>query len=222
MEAQNGPQRRRVISVADKQRLIDAHAAGLDYAVVAQALNIPRGTAWAIIRRHQEHGYVARRRGGIRNQKVDQEMIQHLVHTVEEHCEYTLDQLNNSLRVSLPNKPHISPSTVSKCLHGQLIRLKKIQTIEADWNHEDVLHGRRAFAEWMLTLDDDIEVVFIDESGFNLWLARTRGRARRGDRAVRIVAARRGPNFSCKLAVSATPGVILADFHAGGHHSGSF
>ena len=36
------------------------------------------------------------------------------------------------------------------------------------------------------------------------------------NRAVPIVGARRGPNFSCKLAVSATRGVILADFHAGG------
>ena len=39
------------ISVADKQRLVDAHERGDDYVDLARQLGIQRGTAWAIVRR---------------------------------------------------------------------------------------------------------------------------------------------------------------------------
>ena len=58
--------------------------------------------------------------------------------------------------------------------------------------------------------------IFIDESGFHLWLSRTRGRAVRGQRAVRVVGARKGPHFSLILAVSNQRGIIHHSFHTGG------
>ena len=48
----------------------------------------------------------------------------------------------------------------------------------------------------------------INESGFHLWLSRSRGRTRQGQRALRIVGARKGPHFSFILAVSNQRGDI--------------
>ena len=57
-------------------------------------------------------------------------------------------------------------------------------------------------------------MVFVDEFGFNLRLSRTRGRAHRGERAVRVVNGQRGRNFTLILAVS-TEGVRHTDFYEG-------
>ena len=67
------------ISTEDKQRIIDAYAAGEDYVEAARLLGVKRTTAWGIVRRHQLHGQVNRPRGGARHQKVDQEMTDNMV-----------------------------------------------------------------------------------------------------------------------------------------------
>ena len=46
-------------------------------------------------------------------------------------------------------------------------------------NSEDVKLARREFVEWQVQAHgSNEEIIYIDESGFNLWLARTRGRVR--------------------------------------------
>ena len=50
------------ISLETKQRIIDAHNQGQDYLEVARVFGVARGTARSIVRRHQRHGVVVRRR----------------------------------------------------------------------------------------------------------------------------------------------------------------
>ena len=83
-----------------------------------------------------------------------------------------------------------------------------------DRNRNDVKMSRLVFAEWLL--ENEQEFAFIDKSGFHLWLSRSRGRARPGQRALRIVDARKGPHFSFILAVSIQRGVIHHMIHNGG------
>ena len=52
---------------------------------------------------------------------------------------------------------------------------------------------------------------FHRQAGMDLWCKRTRGRARRGQRAVRIVNGRRGHQLTMTFAVSATHGLIHHD-----------
>ena len=67
---------------------------GEDYVETAKLLGIKRTTAWGIVRRYQLYGQVNRPRGGARYRKVDQEMIDQMIATVEEHPEFTLSQIN--------------------------------------------------------------------------------------------------------------------------------
>ena len=63
------------IAAEDRQLIIDAYANEQDYVETARLLGIKRTTAWEIICRNQLHGNAPRHRGGARNRKVDQQMI---------------------------------------------------------------------------------------------------------------------------------------------------
>ena len=100
------PVRRRAISVVDKRRLIDSFNNGEDYLSLANQLNINVSTARNIVRRAQIGGEIAGARGGRRNVKVHDDMVNMLLELVDEHPEYTLQQFNAALRERMPNKPH--------------------------------------------------------------------------------------------------------------------
>ena len=116
-------------------------------------LGVNQITVWGIVRRNQLYGHANRLRGGPRNRKVDQEMIDHMVAAVEDHPEYTLGQINTELRAALPNKPAVTEWTVAKKLKTQLIVLKKMETVQQDRNREDVCQARREYNQNNLTLD---------------------------------------------------------------------
>ena len=58
--------------------------------------------------------------------------------------------------------------------------------------------------------------IFIDEFGINVWTARSKGRAVRGNRAVRIVEGQRGQNLTICLAISSYYGLIHSTTINGG------
>ena len=60
-------------------------------------------------------------------------------------------------------------------------------------------------------------LIFIDEAGINLWVQRTRGRARRGEWAIR-----RESNFTVVFAVSCQCDRLLHDTFEGGMACGRF
>ena len=59
-----------------------------------------------------------------------------------------------------------------------------------------VKNARSNFAQWLMQQGIQHELIFIDEAGIHVWTKRTRGRARVGERAVRIVGAARGQNLT--------------------------
>ena len=60
------------------------------------------------------------------------------------------------------------------------------------------------------------ELIYVDEAGFILWMARTLGCAPQGQHAVCIVGDRREPNFTVILAVSNARGLIRHQINQGG------
>ena len=140
---------------------------------------------------------------------------------VEQHPDFTLDQINSELRVALPTHAPIGRSTLSNMLHGELIVMKKLKDAPGQRNSEVAKQRRKEFAEWIMQLMNK-ELIFIDEAGINLWTRRTRGRARVGERAVRVVGGTRGRNFTMTLAVSATNGLIHHDLISGGMNGERF
>ena len=204
------------ISAENKQRLFDAFRRGEDYVEVARVLGIKRDTAYRIIRRAEARdGVVAMARGGRRRRLVTDEARETAAEIVGEHPEFTLEQINAELRHRLPNAPHFSRSTLSNMLTANLIVMKKLEDAVAERNSDRTKTMRMDFAVWMMNTGVNQELIYIDEAGFNLWTKRTRGRARRGQRAVRVVTGRRGPSLTMTFAVSNRRGLVHHDLIQG-------
>jgi len=205
------------ICEADKTRLYESYKNGDDYLDLARWLGIKRTTAYHIIRRAQQNdGAVTLPRGGKRNGKVTDEMKHVLRDIVNEHPDYTLAMLNNEMRTRLPDARHVSTTTVSTALQGELITMKKLEDAPAERNSDATKATRHQYAGWLMENIQRYEFVFVDEAGINLWTKRTRGRARRGQRAVRVVQGRRGPNLTMTFAVSAESGLVHHELQEGG------
>ena len=58
--------------------------------------------------------------------------------------------------------------------------------------------------------------IYVDESGFRLWLKRNQGRSLRGERAYRLVNARGSRNFYMIFAVSSETGLLHHSIEEGG------
>ena len=110
-------------------------------------------------------------------------------------------------RLRLPNKPNISSSTVHRILDGQLISLKKLEPSQAERSRLGVKEGRRTLAQLLLH-ESFREIISVDETGYYIWISRTRGRTRKGLHAVRVVGGRKCGNFSLIVALSNTRGLL--------------
>ncbi|MEL7523457.1 MAG: transposase, partial [Cyanobacteria bacterium J06553_1] len=198
------------IRAEDRTRLISAFEDGRDWRELAEVLDIKRQTAQSIIRKFMRTGErEIRPRGGAQATKMDQEMIAALVRYVEEKTTYTLEEMRIRLQQEFPNKPRVCCQTISRALDGRLISLKDLRTIPAAWNSEDSKTMRRDYGNWMM--GQGIQqpcLIFLDEFGFNVWTARTKGRSSVGARAVRITCNQRGNNLTLCLAISPQLGYV--------------
>ena len=77
-------------------------------------------------------------------------------------------------------------------MDGILYSLKLSRILPADRNRPDVIEGRHEYANWFLEEANIHHPVFIDECGFNIWTARSQGRARVGECANRKVCGQKG------------------------------
>ena len=214
------------ISVEDKHRLVDAHGRGEDYVQLARQMGIKRTTVYAIIRRAQENGgEVARPRGGARPQW--------MLVTAGAHCSchryrrraswiyVGSDQFRIAPTAAKPC-PHLSVNVVHHAAQANWLQWKKLEDAPQQRNSIVVKNARSNFAQWLMQQGMQHELIFIDEAGIHVWAKRARGRARVGERAVRIVGAARGQNLTMTFAVSATNGLLHHDLQEGGMNGQRF
>ncbi|XP_068721579.1 uncharacterized protein [Montipora capricornis] len=103
-----------------------------------------------------------------------------------------------------------------------LFRVKLAGPVPADRNRPDVIQKRLDYANWLMGYAVVNHSVFIDECGYNIWTARTHGRARRGERAYRQVCGQRGRNVTVTMAISPTNGLVFHCACIGGMNAQRF
>jgi transposase len=207
------------ISTVDRMRIIGAHQRGEDYILLAQQLNVNRQTARNIIvRKETEDRVELLQRGGNRGEKLNPLMKSHLVQRVENKPTVTLKELQAYLLIAFPQNPPVSTQTISRFLDGQLFTVKLLRNITFQWNSADVKHDRQGYIHWLTSeaMVDNSSLIYMDECGFNIWTARSMGRAALGQRAVRVVCGSRGSNLTVCLAVSPSHGLCHSMFLTGG------
>ena len=212
---------RRVISVEDKKRLVRAHLSQQDYQLLADQLGIKRTTARKIVsnamKQEDPTNFISNPRGGAHHVKVDEEMREAIANIIGRNPAATLRTINEELQRELPDKPVVSYKYLSTICKGMFFTLKKLEAAPADRNKTEVKQARKEYARWFIEVAFlSPRVIYIDESGYNVWTQRTRGRAIVGERAVRIVNSQRGRNVTLILAISAQRGIEYFSFHVGG------
>lgn len=102
------PRRNKIVSEADRRRIVDSFDNGEDFIAVAATLGVKRTTAYTIVRRYQATGQVARTpRVGGRQPKLDPESIDFLVSLIDANPCITLTEMNATLREIFPRKPQV-------------------------------------------------------------------------------------------------------------------
>lgn len=205
---------RNVVTNTDRERLVNAYENGDNFIVLADQLEINRDTARSIIRVWMNEGRTNRldmggRRDG--NTKVDDEMIGCILAIVQEKPFTTLTKLNEDLQERLPDKPHITISTIARHLQDQLITLKiagKDADVPFRRNTAQTKEVRYQYAIWLTNIPINHKIVYIDESGFNLYQRRTQGRAPRGEAVHREIENSRGRNVNVIIALCSEGGIL--------------
>lgn len=211
LSATTGRGRYARISRETKERLVEAWENGRDYLEVARILNVNTSTARSIILQYQRGESLDDKRGGSRPQvlKLTPAVIQNIVQLVERHPDFTLVQIQKFCETPL------SITSISRALDGQLISVKKLEDCPMRRNAQDVKEARSGYAEWYLNGGLSKTIIYVDETCFNIFTKRTRGRSRIGTTAVRQIGGQRGPNLSLIMAVASGVGIVYFELLRG-------
>jgi transposase len=216
------PQRRTTRATPDdtRARFISHILASPGKSVNSAAVifGIPKSTAHDILRRYEETGQAAQtKRGGARSTKLTHQAIQALLDWVDNEADITLrtakERLLSGFGIS------VSLKTISSALTKSGFTLKLLRTIPVSRNSPEVICARRTYANTFMsdTPIDRRNIIWVDETGFNLHLRRKYGRAMAGLRANVVVANNRGINISICAAMS-EEGFLYHKIHRGAYN----
>ena len=101
-------------------------------------------------------------------------------------------------------------STIGNYLEGKLYTIKRVHNEPVTMNSAE---NKMKRAEYVRNLNSFIEqgkqIIWMDETNFNLFYRRNRGRAKSGQRAIQVLPASRGPNVHLIGAISAGGVVVM-------------
>ena len=126
-----------------KRRITEVYDQEDDYIEVARLLGAKRTSAHSLVQRFQQNQVVALLSGGARRVKMEDDMRDCLIDITERNPAFTLKQINEEMRILLPEKPNISIATVAKVLDGQLKTIKKLNDAPVDRNSEATKNSRK-------------------------------------------------------------------------------
>lgn len=183
----------------DRARIVNCANKGDDWVSLAETLNVKYKTAYHWVRSGRDKML---KKGGKKPKTLSNEIVENMISWVEEDCCITLKQLQSKL--IREHNINISTSSVANYLENQLFRLKSVHHISVTMNSTE---NKQRRSDYVTSLNNCIQqgkqIIWIDETNFNLFCRRNQGRARIGDRAIQILPASKGPNVHLIGAMSA-------------------
>lgn len=189
-------------SEESKRRIVEAADRGENWKIVAEANGVKEATAYNWIRSGQ---VIQRKRGGARlnASKLQAHHVELLLTKLSEDPQITLKEMKEYL-VQMEG-PHVSEQTLSRHLHCQLFTVKKVRHEPEAMNTIENKRKRREFTQRIMDHQGELKhILYVDEANVNLFLRRSFGRARRGQRATVKMPASRGANIHMIAAISQT------------------
>lgn len=198
----------------DRKRIIEYASKGSDWTELATSLGIKYQTAYTWITKNR--GYLAKR-GGRKPRVLNDQEINLIMSWVESNPTISLQQIKQKVYAEF--RKWISISTISNTLHGQLYSVKCCHAEPANMNNH---LNKEKRAEYVRALIEYVrngkQIVFIDETNFNLFCRKKQGWSRVGSRAVIVTPSSRGPNVHLIGAIG-NNGIIKMDKRRGSFKS---
>ncbi|XP_036325169.1 uncharacterized protein LOC118738354 [Rhagoletis pomonella] len=190
-------------SAEDRKRIVEAANKGLDWVQLAESLNVKYKTAYVWVSSGTPQ---ALRRGGTKERALTDNEVAVMVQWIEEDATMTLTKIREKIKQTF--RKDVCISSVGNYLQGQLFTMKGIHKEPQSMNSQLNKEKRR---EYVCTLNQYIQegkqILYIDETNFNLFCRRSRGRAKVGKRAVQVLPVAKGPNVHLIGAIYAS-GVV--------------
>lgn len=190
----------RTYCALDRERIINCAEDGGDWEALAETLDIKRKTAYSWINSGK---ILADHRGGKKPRKVNAHQLDWICELIEADNQLTLQQISDkfyeefNLRMSL--------STLHNYLKGQLISLKKYHVEPTTMNNDENKNKRKAYAEKITAaMRQNKQIIWMDETNFNLFCRRSQARSKVGQRAVITRPSSRGQNIHVIGAMNAS------------------
>ncbi|KAF7684921.1 hypothetical protein CDIK_4330, partial [Cucumispora dikerogammari] len=179
---------------------------GMSIRNAAETYDIPYVNARKIINSFKKNGLInKKKKGGSLPAKLSQSLIDKIETIVSINPLYSLKQIKDELMLEQLNGFSISLSTINRALRKLKITVKKIHLELDRVNSPKKILQRKEYALWFNNnhISDYSNIVFVDESSFNLHIRRTRGRSRVGLRVNIVVPTVRGRSISLICSISA-------------------
>jgi transposase len=177
---------------AVKLRIIKEADNGGDWVAVADANGVPYKTAHHWLTTGCQ---VSKRRGGNKGaKKLSENQVATVTAWLEDDCQLTLMEIRDRIEVEMDVS--ITPQTVAKYLDGQTFTSKLVHRMPQGMN---TTANKQLRCEYVRSVMEFAalrkSLIFIDETNFNLFCRRSKGRSRRGTRAVVKLPNSKGPNI---------------------------
>jgi transposase len=189
---------------------------------IAQIFGIKYSTAYAMVRRFEDTGSTdSMKRGGARNLKMTPAARNAVLDWVDNQPDLTLQTI--ATRLQQEHNITISLKTVATVLNKAGFTFKLTRAIPASRNCPETISARHAYAQNFRQHSplDSQNIIWVDETGFNLHLRRRHGRALSGLRANLTVPNNRGRNISICGAMS-KEGFISHQIRFGSYNANAF
>lgn len=182
--------------------------------IAALPFPVKKRTAYSILATYEKEGRVSKKpRGGSRKAYTPAEQ-QILVQVQDDHPSYTYDQLRKEWRKRSGTSRRMGDGTINRILKGSSFSTKSLYYLPAERNSPANIKKRQEYSQIAINWDHD-NLLFLDETGFNLHLRRGRGRSRKGRRAYITRPANKKGNISALAALSPTQGLVKYEVRDG-------
>lgn len=194
-------------SAEDRRRIVECARRGDDLKTVSQHLNIKIKTCRAIAATDRE---VAGKPGSSKS-KFTPEFVTQLCKYVDDNPCSTLTQIKEHMDRNNPTIA-VSTSSINRLLDGHHYSMKKVTIQPTERNTEQTKQKRVAYAGWLKDSGCTTLRLYIDETNYNIWCSRSRGRSRVAKKCVRSLPSSRGPNLNI-MACCYVGGVLRFECH---------
>ena len=175
-----------------KKQICALYNNGGDWRALATTLGVKTTTSYRWV---NGQNVVEKQRGGSRTGKITNEHRDFMEKCVEENSRITLKQMKDKLLQT--HQIDVSTECVRKNLNGMLFTLKNIHREPENANNAINKNKRCRYVEELLTYQSENKpIIYMDETNFNLFISRTKGRSKKGSRCRYIAAGCRGASRS--------------------------